>query len=83
MSAMATADKLVNKVLSFPNQTLSFASSSPFASGSEHPLVPVTAVAVPEKEKTSNRCLTCKKNGGCDGIQVQVWRLPQDRAYLF
>ncbi|KAL8208866.1 hypothetical protein R6Q57_008278 [Mikania cordata] len=69
---MATADKLVNKVISVPNQNLSFASSSSFASGSEHPLVTVTAATVPEKEKTPNQFLTCKKTVGVVGFKCRL-----------
>ncbi|KAL8263787.1 hypothetical protein R6Q59_021917 [Mikania micrantha] len=71
-SAMAAVDKLVNKVVSFPNQTpSSSASSSSSVSGSEHLPVPATSAAVPEKEKTPNRCLTCNKKVGVMGFKCR------------
>ncbi|KAD3640657.1 hypothetical protein E3N88_29880 [Mikania micrantha] len=53
-STMAAVNKLVNKVVSFLNQTLSsFASSSPSVSGSDRTSpIPVNAAVVSEKEKT-------------------------------
>ncbi|KAI3677606.1 hypothetical protein L6452_36872 [Arctium lappa] len=77
-SAKGSRDKLVNKVIIFPPQTVSFSSSSSSSSSSAPETVAQPTPAVAE-EKLSNRCLTCNKKVGMMGFkgncgEIFLWK---------
>ncbi|KAI3771218.1 hypothetical protein L6452_02377 [Arctium lappa] len=77
--AKGAMDKLVNKVVIFPPQTVSFSSSSSSSSSAPETVAQPTPAVAEEKAKVSNRCLSCNKKVGVMGFkgkcgEIFLWK---------